>query len=311
MNIIEHYRKEAVNSLFSTASFNTFWDLVKNDIKEEISPATAANFLDLGDKLGPIFRSVTTERNQSGVSSAGNVWESFVCWYLNLCLAGSRTVVFKQKKTLMPSAFKSALKVKYNNFPSNTESDLIAITFPDSSIYNEQIEDLSSHSSNIFNDVNLFNRNNKFNFLKALDILSEQDFSQYEIVVIQCKTNWNDNAQIPMLWDMVYSSEGFSRNIIVGTDGYTLSDLHNFSYAFVTVPTVALEKFQPSSTPVKRVNNLSGGNYWGFESRNDVASSVKEIFSRNFPNASEQGIRSRLASTVANHLTDYPYFGLD
>lgn len=311
MNIIEYYRQEAVNSLFSTSSFQTFWEYVKEDIKSDILPPTAASFLDLGDKLGPIFRSVTTERSQSGVSSAGTVWESFVCWYLNLCLAGSRTVVFKQRKSLMPSAFKSALKVKYNNFPSNTESDLIAITFPDGDIYSEQIENLSSHPSNLFNGISLFNNNDKFNLLKALDKLSEEHFSQYEIVVLQCKTNWNDNAQIPMLWDMVYSSEGFSRNIIVGTDGYRLSDLHNFSYAFVTVPTVSLDKLKASSTPVKRVNNLSGGNYWGFDSRNDVASSIKEIFSRNFPNASTQGVRSRLASTVANHLTDYPYFKLD
>jgi len=297
--------------LFSTQSFISFWDNAQGHIKQKVLPPTPSKFLDLGDGLGDIFKSVASERSQSGVSAAGVVWESLVCWYLNLCLAGSRTVVFRQRRELMPTPFQSALRVKYNNFPSNTESDLIAITFPKEDIYLKEIDDITNDSSNILSGVTLRKRNGDFNLLAVLDKLSEHHFSQFEIAVIQCKTNWNDNAQIPMLWDMVYSSEGFNRNIIVGTDGYTLPDLKNFSYSFITVPTVELSKFNPSSTAVKRVNNLSGGNYWGYPSRNDVASSIKEIFNRNFPNASDEGIRSRLALNINRHLTLYPYFRLD
>ena len=40
------------------------------------------------------------------------------------------------------------------------------------------------------------------------------NFDKIEINVIQCKTNWNDNAQIPMLWDMIYKVKYFDNNNI-------------------------------------------------------------------------------------------------
>ena len=45
----------------------------------------------------------------------------------------------------------------------------------------------------------------KFN-IEVSNYLCARDFDSFEIGVIQCKTNWNDNAQIPMLWDMIYSN---------------------------------------------------------------------------------------------------------
>ena len=38
-------------------------------------------------------------------------------------------------------------------------------------------------------------------------------------VNLQCKTNWNDNAQVPMLWDIIYSSNEKLNNISVGING--------------------------------------------------------------------------------------------
>ena len=41
---------------------------------------------------------------------------------------------------------------------------------------------------------------------------------------LQCKTNWNDNAQIPMLWDLIYNAQGFKiSNISVEIKGISLN----------------------------------------------------------------------------------------
>ena len=50
-------------------------------------------------------------------------------------------------------------------------------------------------------------QNGEFKREKVMDALCEKHFTSLEIHIIQCKTNWNDNAQIPMLWDMVYSAQ--------------------------------------------------------------------------------------------------------
>ena len=62
---------------------------------------------------------------------------------------------------------------------------------------------------------------------------------KFEIGIIQCKTNWNDNAQVPMLWDMIYSAGGFrGRNITIGRNGYNIQNAQSFTYSFVTVPSI-------------------------------------------------------------------------
>ena len=60
---------------------------------------------------------------------------------------------------------------------------------------------------------------NKFN-TGCSDFIASRDFDEYEIGIIECKTNWKDNAQIPMLWDVIYSANGWEgRNITVGKEG--------------------------------------------------------------------------------------------
>src|SRR5690625_7971017 len=111
-------------------SFNKAWSRWKSEIQNNIHHLTANNVVNLGDELGDIFRlTAVSGRSQSTVSGAGNAWEALVCWYLNLNLIGSRTVVVKQKKSLIPEPVRQALTVSYGTFPSGTESDLIAITF--------------------------------------------------------------------------------------------------------------------------------------------------------------------------------------
>ncbi|MFW5804332.1 MAG: hypothetical protein ACOCWG_03765, partial [bacterium] len=125
-----------------------------------------------------------------------------------------------------------------------------------------------------------------FNHKELLNRLSDIYFNDIEIGIIQCKTNWNDNAQIPMLWSMIYEADSFTNNIIsLGRNGYSIRDLKKFSYSFCTVPTNDMNGYKQDSTSVNRVRNLTGGNYWGNSTRNAVASSIKEIFNRNFRNA--------------------------
>lgn len=116
--------------------------------------------------------------------------------------------------------------------------------------------------------------------LPILDALVARDFNEIEKHIIQCKTNWNDNAQVPMLWDAVYAADRFRNGITVGQNGYSIRNVDMFTYSFATVPTVKLEKIKKDSTCVLRVRNLSGGNYWGLPSQIGIADSLKEMLVR-------------------------------
>lgn len=309
--IIEHLRQEAVQELFKMKTFSNAWTVWQVDIQRRLTQLNANNVVNIGDGLGDVFRTTgVAGRSQSTVSGGGNAWEGLVCWYLNLCLIGSRTVVFKQKKSLLPAPVREALTVSYGTFPSNTESDLIAITFPDKDEYVK----LDKHSITIRDDSgNLIPtlKGVEFNYLDIVNSLLSRDFSDLEIGVIQCKTNWNDNAQIPMLWDMIYSSSGFSRgSITVGNSSYSINHTKKFSYSFVTVPTVDMSGINHTSTCVRRVQNISGGNYWGYPSKSAVANSIKDIFGRNFSSASTTSLTARLGAELPNLRTTYSYFNI-
>ncbi|WP_416147922.1 hypothetical protein ACM26V_16955 [Salipaludibacillus sp. HK11] len=312
-NICEYLRKEAVNQLFAMNSFNNSWPSWESVISERINHLSATNVVDLGDNLADIFKLTgVAGRTQSDVSGAGNAWEALVCWYLNLCLIGSRTVVVKQKKSLIPEPIRQSLTVSYGSFPSGTESDLIAITFPNKPDYLEDKHGITIRDNEGSLIPTSVGRNSKFNYKPLVDALFERDFSDCEIGVIQCKTNWNDNAQIPMLWDMIYASRGFRRHSIsVGTSTFSIDDLDKFTYSFVTVPTVDRSGINSNSTCVKRVQNLSGGNYWGHASIPSVANSLKDIFGRNFSSASSESLIRRLNSELEKLSGDYSYFNLN
>lgn len=296
--IVEKLREEAVKKLFATNGFATAWPIWQNVILTKASTPTPRQLLNLGDNLREIFYSTNTSsaRSQSDVSGGGANWEALVCWYLNLCSIGRRTVVIKHNKALIPTPISNAITVNYGNFVSNTESDLIAITFPDKPEYNMDKDSI------LINDedgqpVSLYTRNT-YNFLDVLNALVARDFSDIEIHIIQCKTNWNDNAQIPMLWDMIYSSTAFRADITIGREGYNMNNARLFSYAFATVPTVRPERITRSSVAVSRVRNLSGGNYWGKPSEDGIASSLKEMLNRNLATGSTQSHMITLADAI-------------
>ena len=190
-------------------------------------------------------------------------------------MTNSRAVVVKQRKSLIPIAIASAMTVTYKNVPTNTESDLSGIIFP--------------------NDDEILSMD--YNFVVLNRIISDR-IREFSLHNIQCKTNWNDNAQIPMLWDMIYQFSGVkSRSVHIGSGGFDLKDLADFSYSFVTVPSQS-KPIKPNSMAVRRVESLSGGNYWGRPSQSGVAASVSEIFKRVFGAAFDGDIKGHIAKQV-------------
>lgn len=309
MNICEYIRKESINNLFNMNSFSTVWNTWKTDIESRLNVGNPSTIFNLGDSLSDIFRSTSQAgRSNSVLSSGGACWEALVCWYLNLTLIGTRTVVIKHSKKLIPEPIADSITVTYDNFKSNTESDLIAITFPNIPTFNDDISTLTDISIDAENTIPILKRNGTFNYNAVINYLSDLHFDDIKICVIQCKTNWNDNAQIPMLWDMIYSGERFSRGVVVGVNGYGIKS-ENFKYAFVTVPSNSNETYTSDKTCVKRVRNLSGGNYWGKPTENDVAKSIKEMITSNFLSGINGGsVRNSIRANIANINTTYNYF---
>ena len=299
VNILDGLRERSICDILQTNSVSKAWPRWKEEINKILNKEyTPSTILDISDNLSTIFKKTSESgRSQSNLKGAGVGWEGLVGWYLNLCLLGSRTVVFKMKKDTVPEPIRDAMTVLYGTFASNSESDLLAITFPK---HNEYKSDLTKEQET------------KKGIKKLMDDLTEEHFSEYEVGIIQCKTNWNDNAQIPMLWDMVYHAKGFrDRNITVGKNNYSIDELHKFSYSFVTVPSSKKDISGPSCTPVNRVSNISGGNYWGMPSENGIANSLKEIFSRNFSGGNTKSLRADMKKELRQLNSKYSYFDLE
>lgn len=232
----------------------------------------------LGGNLARVFSLTGSPgRDQSSLSGGGAAWEGLVCWYLNTVLSGTTAVVLKQSKALVPDVISNAMTVTYKNIRTNTESDLIGLIIP-------EVSDLTSgiYEPKRFNDI------------------IGENLERTSAHSIQCKTNWNDNAQIPMLWDMVYQFRDVkSHSVRIGVEGVDLDDLADFTYSFVTVPT-GRKVIKPHSMQVHRVHALSGGNYWGRPTESGVAESISEIFKRVFKRAFDKDVRSHIKNLVDN-----------
>lgn len=297
MNVIERLRYEVVHEMLKLGTMQKVWPSWRPQVESVLGTAatvSAHELIQLGDNLHGIFTSTSTrERGQSDVSAGGTAWEVLVCWYLNLCLLGSNTVVIKAKKAHIPTPISDSITVMYGNTPSNSESDLLAITFP-------SFDDIGEEFTGSVNELK-----------NKLNEIVESAFHETELVIIQCKTNWNDNAQIPMLWDLIYSSKGFNTSASVGVNGYTISRLKRFAYAFVTVPTVNPDKINPSSVCVTRVSSLSGGNFWGLPNKAGVASNISNMLGKNFQtglNGYNLGWRSDIGDIIRSVLASNNYF---
>lgn len=313
--IIEHLRETAVKQLFTNKEMQKAWPVWKKEIDKRTSGQTYHNsYDDIGDSLRDIFSSTKPtekdKRTQSGLSTSGYLWEALVCWYLNLCLIGRRTVVVKNSVELVPECIRDAITVSYDNSVFNTEADLIAITFPDNEDYRCDKDDIKVDGKNgkIVRTYKI--KRSKYNLLEVLNSLCERDFTDLEVHIIQCKTNWNDNAQIPMLWDIVYSTEKFRNSIMVGRNDHFIKDLKNFTYSFVTVPTVDINKIDTNKLCVQRVRHLSGGNYWGLPEKSGIAFSIKNMLDKNLRTGSDKRVHNTIEKAICSLDTEYSYFGL-
>lgn len=260
VTLLDDYRINVLRHNASRKSFKDTWPHFEPRVQELLgSNPSGEQVFQLGDNLASIFRSrAISGRSNQAVSQGGAVWESLVCWYLNMVFHGTSVVVIKPVRKFLPESISDAVSVNLGNHPTNTESDLIAFSLPEGA--KESLTNLT--------EIDSFIRHNS---------------KEVDVTVIQCKTNWNDNAQIPMLWDLIYASERFRfPNVSVGTNGIGPDSFRRFSYSFVTVPT-SRGSYKSNSLSVLRVVNLSGGNFWGHPSKKGVARGLSEFFQTNFP----------------------------
>ncbi len=287
-NIIEVLRKLVIGDIFETDTVNKCWNIWRDEIMTLLPPNyTAQHILNLGDHLSEIFKRTGSKgRGQGELSGGGTAWEALVIWYINLCCVGTRVVAIK-KMGHLPSPIRDAINVNYSNVSCSSESDITVIVFPDDPIFVDE-------------NINLLKKNGKVNFNELSNHVGNS-FQNFEVGIIQCKTNWNDNAQIPMLWDMIYSAGGFrGRQISVGRNNFSIQNLKTFTYSFVTVPTNKIASYKTTSVSVKRVQNLSGGNYWGRPTSNGIARSIQEIFQNYMSGYTKNDIRTTLISAISN-----------
>lgn len=267
---LHDYKKQYLNQLSQVGSFANGWSAFRYQIEAVVGRnPSGQQIFNLGDQLRDIFRgNAFPGRAQSQLSAAGACWEALIVWYLNLVFWGTSVSVARTTRTAVPVRLREALTVTILNNQTNTESDVLLFNTPDEAGFTgSTTEELNNHLSPRLHEV--------------------------ELVNLQCKTNWNDNAQIPMLWDIIYNSQRRPSSVGVGIHGVSPESFARFRYAFATVPSQN-SSFTPRSMPALRVQGLSGGNYWGRPTQAGVARSISEL-----PGFTFSGV---FAGGVANHI---------
>lgn len=289
---IDVFRLKAMLKLSTIRSFRSTWPFLYNEIATHLGENPCGeDIFRLGDRLSSIFLSVPAavaasqppeasetsnpQRTQSDVSVGGVVWECLVTWYLNFVCYGTDLLASKRTKGNTPSVITDAISVTLHGYSTTTESDLIVFSVP--GVDTGSAGDLT---------------------IKKIDDQIKEDTAGCSVAVVQCKTNWNDNAQIPMLWDLIYRSLPFVNvsSIQLGRNGVNPRCFHDNSikYAFMTVPTNKNARYTVGSVPVTRVLGLSGGNYWGKPTEPGVATGFSDFLNNNFS--------AHFAGSIQNHI---------
>lgn len=273
---LDDFRQAVMSHCAKTSSFGNSWDQFQPVVERLLgSSPSGEDIFRLGDHLSEIFKAnASGGRGQSTLSVGGKAWECLVCWYLNFVLWGTDAVVVLPLVRFVPPVLSNATSVRVLGVKTNKETDLMAFSVsPDLKDREFTVSSLSDAIRRNPNDTDL--------------------------TIIQCKTNWNDNAQIPMLWDMIYNASSIRlKTISVGENGVNPQSFRNFSYAFATVPSNSRTKYQASTTAVLRVRGMSGGNYWGRPSVPDVCESLSEFFIKNFGRSFTTSVQSHVQNQL-------------
>lgn len=264
MNLIESVRAAQMTQIMGIPSFKAGWQARKQFLLSKSGSQSRTDLIMLGNCLSEAFLlGKGAGRSQSGVSTAGVAWEALITWYINLCLAGTEAVCLRGN-AFVPEAVKQALEVSFSNKVLRSESDVLILGLP--------------NASNIVPE-NPTPREMR----SALDKFCAQNFDKLGVINIQCKTNWNDNAQVPMLWNMLYTQARkgamITNGFCIGGSAYSLRGLGYFAYGFATVPTNNWTEYKASDLCVLRAQTMSGGNYWGRPTKNGIARSISTFFS--------------------------------
>lgn len=281
---LDAFRLEMMTELSNVPSFKKTWPYLRHEIDRSLSATpTAEEIFRLGDRLSRIFTSVMplkeraaklerledaiavlapSSRGQSELAMAGTVWECLVSWYLNLICYGTDVIAARRTNANTPSIITDAITVTLHGYSTKSEADIVVFSVPGI----EQSSDLS---------------------LKVGDLnrVIMEDAGVCTVAIVQCKTNWNENAQIPMLWDLIYrSTPADITSMQLGCNGVTPRSFKDrtIKYAFMTVPTNKTSRYKEGGAPVTRVRGLSGGNYWGHPTQQGVATGFSEFLNRNF-----------------------------
>jgi len=262
MNAIETLRKAMLSHIGANKHFAADWKKRKALLRRTLRtrPVSPVHVVSLGDTLRDIFRDVSKPgRSQSDLSSGGGTWAHLVCVYLNMCLAGTDAVAVT--KSLVPKCIKNALTVAHSSATVSSDLDVVVCYLP-------RLHSLETTSER--------------NALRDIDDEIGERLRELTLVVVQTKTNWNDGIQTPMLWNLLYKL-AYSKSIpvesglTVGKSVYTISQIGEFLYAFVTVPSNKLESFRSHHATVQRAMTMTGGYYWGAPTQNGICNNVKEL----------------------------------
>jgi hypothetical protein len=279
MSNLDAFRVLCLHEVSSLAARVKPWPAYRKQIQQILGDSpNAQDVFNIGSNLKKIFKSDERTRSQGDLSRGGASWEVLVTWYLNLVFWDTNVVALRPSKRILPSVVADATSVKVKGVITSKEADVLVVEVPKQASSTELGRD-------------------------SIDLAIRANPSAASVGIVQCKTNWNDNAQIPMLWNIVYSAQNLQvSNVVVGSNGFAPSSFGRFSYAFMTVPTNTekdgKDNFKPGSTAVVRVQGMTGGNFWGNGSVSGVADSISEYFGRNFNHVFEDGVHSHISKKI-------------
>lgn len=254
-------------------------------------------------QLGSSLNALFAKRQKIPTSSMQPLWRDLVLWYLNLCYAGTHAVAVT-KRFVLPCV-RDALSINYDNRSVKSDMDIVVLACPA----------LLDPVPGVLGEKAM---------LARADALLGESFGKSAVVNVQAKTHWNDSAQTPMLWNVIYRQARL-RQIVengfgVGRGMWSIANLGDFGYAFVCAPSnrEALN-YEPHRVAVLRVRGMTAGAYWGHPTRNGVAASIGEFFIRQFqrrgniwPNVADlgRGYSTAAAGSPATPYRDLPAFHL-